>query len=130
MRFVIEEAEYQEKLIIVTGNTTVGMIKGIWKYKQEPVVGESYHVELSIYCPSECDIKQDKKLYPSVCLSDDMVIFKGVCEDIDEEVYFVRFDVDWLEMIEMKEIGSNYKKGDVMAFSASYYGVEIYPYTL
>lgn len=130
MKFVIEEAEYQEKLIIVTGNTTVGMIKGIWKYKQEPVVGKSYHVELSIYCPSECDIKQDKKLYPSVCLSDDMVIFKGVCEDIDEEVYFVRFDVDWLEMIEMKEIGSNYKKGDVMAFSASYYGVEIYPYTL
>ena len=59
-----------------------------------------------------------------------MVIFKGICEDIDEEVYFVRFDVDWLEMIEIKEIGSNYKKGDVMAFSASYYGVEIYPYTL
>lgn len=42
----------------------------------------------------------------------------------------MRFDVDWLEMIEIKEIGSNYKKGDVMAFSASYYGVEIYPYTL
>ena len=33
-------------------------------------------------------------------------------------------------MAEIKEIGSNYKKGDVMAFSASYYGVEIYPYTL
>ena len=129
MRFVIEEAEYQEKLIIVAGNTTVGTIKGIWKYKQDPVVGGRYQVELSIYYPSECDIKQDKKLYPLVCLNDDMVIFKGICEDIDEEVYFVRFDVDWLEMIEIKEIGSNYKKGDVMAFSASYYGVEIYPYT-
>ena len=49
MRFVIEEAEYQEKLIIVAGNTTVGTIKGIWKYKQDPVVGGRYQVELSIY---------------------------------------------------------------------------------
>ncbi len=130
MRFIIEEVEYQEKLIVVTGNTAVGTIKGIWKYEQEPVVGGRYHVELSIYCPSKCDRKQDKKLYPSVCLSDDMVIFKGICEDIDEEVYFVRFDGDWLEMIEIQEIDSKYKRGDVVAFSASYYGVEIYPYTL
>ena len=46
------------------------------------------------------------------------------------EVYFVRFDIDWLEMISIREFAAKKKAGDLMAFSADYYGIEIYPYTL
>ena len=88
------------------------------------------HVELAIYLPEELDIHQDKKFCPSVCYSDQTVVFKGICEDVDDEVYFVRFDIDWLEMISIQEFSTKKKAGDFMAFSADYYGIEIYPYTL
>ena len=45
-------------------------------------------------------------------------------------VYYVRFDLDWLEMIEIKELAVLYQKGESMSFSARYYFIEIYPYTL
>lgn len=58
------------------------------------------------------------------------VLFHGICEDIDETVYYVRFDLDWLEMIEINELAVLYTKGECMSFSASYYFIEIYPYTI
>ena len=57
------------------------------------------------------------------------VVFAGICEGVDEAVYYVRFDLDWLEMIEIKELAVLYQKGESMSFSARYYFIEIYPYT-
>ena len=51
-------------------------------------------------------------------------------DKIKYEVYYVRFDMDWLEMIEISEIASRKEKGQILAFSVKYYDIEIYPYTL
>lgn len=130
MRLIIDEVKQQENITIVTGRTPVGTIKGIWKYTKPPVINESYHVELSMTYPCEVDISQKEKLFPSVYLDNDTVIFNGICEGIDNEVYYVRFDIDWIEMLDINAITPKKKNGDYISFSAGFYDIEIYPYTL
>ncbi|MCM1057160.1 MAG: hypothetical protein NC517_06085 [Firmicutes bacterium] len=130
MRFVIDKAERQNDMTLVTGKTSVGTIKGIWKYRELPVINDSYHIELKIDHPCERRIPQGAQAIPYVCLEKEQVIFQGVCEDIDEEVYYIRLDTDWLEMLEINTVDSNKKIGDLISFSASVYGIGIFPYTL
>ena len=56
-------------------------------------------------------MKQNKKLKPSIYLSGDTITFKGICEDIDSDVYFLRFDIDWIEMIEIVQLPRQKKIG-------------------
>lgn len=81
-----------------------------------PVAGKEYHTELTISHLSELNISHNEKSLPAVYLNDETVIFKGLLEDMDDEVYFVRFDVDWLEMIDMDEIASM-KKKEISSYS-------------
>lgn len=130
MQFVINKIEYQEKLPIVMGKTRIGTIKGIWKYIKAPIVGNMYHVELNIDYPKEIDIPGKKELFPSVYLNGENVIFTGVCEDRDDEVYYLRFDIDWLDMLDIDMITSRKTKGDYISFSANWHDIGIYPYDL
>ena len=130
MRLIIEEITYESDTTVITGNTTIGTIKGIWKYEKPPVAGKEYHAELTISHLSELNIPHNEKSLPAVYLNDEVVIFKGLLEDMDDEVYFVRFDVDWLEMIDMDEITSMKKKEDFLIFSADCHDIEIYPYNI
>ena len=66
MRFIINKIEYESNLIIVTGNTSIGSLKGIWIYAQPPVIEELYHIELTIYSLTQLEMKQNKKLKPSI----------------------------------------------------------------
>lgn len=129
MQFVINKIECQGESLIITGNTTLGTIKEVWKYAQAPIDGKKYHVELTIVSPSEISIS-GKTLFPSVHLENENVIFLGVCEGYDNEVYYLRFDVDWIEMLDIDVITSGKKKGDYILFSANYHNIAIYPYTL
>ena len=130
MRFVIHKIERQGDMTLVTGKTSVGMIKGIWNYAELPVIDVHYHIELSIDNPCEINISQKFQYVPCVDIEKDKVIFNGICEGIDEEVYYLRFDVDWLEMLDINTIAAKKQIGDHIAFSASVYDVRIYPYTL
>lgn len=133
MRFVIDEIEVQMCVTYVTGRTAVGTIKSVWHNAQVPLIGQHYHVELDIYAPADAGIsclERSKRRCPSVHFDGQNVLFHGICEDIDETVYYVRFDLDWLEMIEINELAVLYTKGECMSFSASYYFIEIYPYTI
>lgn len=127
MQLVIEKFEYQEKILIVTGKTSIGMIKGIWKNEKEPAIGEKYFVELSIDMPIERKVRKED-LSSSVVLDNENVIFVGLCEDIDNEVYYLRFDIDWLDMLDIKAIASKKKKGDYISFSSNWRNIEIYAY--
>ncbi len=127
MQLVIEKFEYQEKILIVTGKTSIGMIKGIWKNEKEPTIGEKYFVELSIDMPIERKVRKED-LSSLVVLDNENVIFVGVCEDIDNEVYYLRFDIDWLDMLDIKAIASKKKKGDYISFSSNWRNIEIYAY--
>ena len=85
MLFVIDEVKYREDIIFVAGKTSAGTVKGIWKYSEAPAVGRGYHIELQINYPVDAEVsyKNKKKAAPSVCVDNDTVIFKGICEDMD-----------------------------------------------
>lgn len=130
MQLIIDEIEYQGEFPTVTGKTAVGTVKGIWKYIKAPVVGKNYRVELDVAYPEEVCASEKGQLFPSVYLDNGKVIFTCVCEDSDSEVYYLRFDNDWIEMLDIDIITSGKKKGDYIIFSADYNNIGIYPYEL
>lgn len=130
MRFIIDKVEQQEHMTLVMGKTSIGTIKGIWKYAEPPIISNNYHIELSIAYSCEVDISQEIQCVPFVYIDNDKVVFKGICEDIDEDVYYLRFDIDWLEILDVNTIATKKQIGDYISFSASIYCIEIYPYTL
>ncbi len=128
MQFIIEELEYQEALLIVTGITSVGTLKGIWKDIREPLIGATYHIELSIGNSKEVKVCRENSV-PSVHLDNENIVFVGLCEDSDQEVYYLRFAIDWLDMLDIDAI-TFAKAGDYISFSANWHDIEIYPYEL
>lgn len=129
MRFVVERCQQNGNNLVVTGTTAIGTLKGIWNSDQEPVPGQTYHVELQIEHPSE--IPQSAALScPWVGLVSDTVLFAGLCEDRDSEVYYLRFDADWLEMLETEVLTTPKKIGDTISFSADWHNITLYPYSL
>ena len=90
-----------------------------------------YHVEFSIDNPTEINVDQGTLSGPVVSAKNgDDVTFHGICEDADEDVYYVRFDTDWLEWIDITAPASPKVQGDFISFSADYHDIGIYPYTL
>ncbi len=128
MQLVIHRLEFQETLLIVTGKTSIGTVKGVWNNKQEPIIGTAYHVELSIGNPKEVRIFCEN-LVPTVYLDHENVVFTGLWEDSDDEVCYLRFAVDWLEMLDIDTVTST-KKGNYISFSANWHDIAIYPYDL
>ncbi|PNV62799.1 hypothetical protein C0033_07185 [Clostridium sp. chh4-2] len=57
-------------------------------------------------------------------------VFVGICEERDNQVYYVRFDTDWLDMLDIDVIASEKKKGDYISFSANWHDIGIYSYDL
>lgn len=128
MQFIIEELEYQEALLIVTGKTSVGTLKGIWKDIREPLIGTIYHIELSISNPKEVKVCCENSV-PTVYLDNENIVFVGLCEDSDNEVYYLRFAIDWLDMLDIDAI-TFVKEGDYISFSTNWHNIGIYPYDL
>ena len=129
MRMIISNIEYENECIYVTGNTSIGSIKGKWRYKESPILGETYFFELNIdeIDRNEISILCDEQFRPSVCFRDKCVEFKGICEEIDD-IYVVRLAVDWIEMICIGNDDFTIKKGDAISFSLNYDRIGIYPY--
>ena len=50
-----------------------------------------------------------------------------MCEEIDD-VYVIRFAIDWIEMISIENDDFKIKKGDAISFSLNYDRIGIYPY--
>lgn len=60
-------------------------------------------------------------------MCEDTIWFYGVI-DIDEEVYYVRFADDWLDMVEIGDSSSEIHEKDYVSFSVKYENIGIYPY--
>lgn len=129
MRMIITDIECVNDRIYVLGNTGIGNIKGEWCYKEMPTLGETYFFELNIgeLDKTEISVIYGKQFCSSVCFNDNLVQFKGICEEIDD-VYVIRFSDDWIEMISIVNDDFSIKKGDMLSFSISYDCVGIYPY--
>ncbi|MDD6071894.1 MAG: hypothetical protein PUC12_13955 [Clostridiales bacterium] len=129
MRMTVNKIENQNNMTIVKGTTDIGAIKGIWKFNEVPNINEEYFVELNIeeLHRNQVLIICDKEVCPMVNLSEDKVSFIGRCEDIDE-IYYIRFADDWLEMIEIADNDLGINKGDYISFTQQYNRILIYPY--
>lgn len=130
MRLLICEINRQRDLIIISAATPLGTIKGVWNGREAPAIDTVYHAELIIDHLTELSSEQSAPPAPGVSTEGDIVTFQGICEAMDEDVYFVRFDIDWLEMIDISELAFPKKEGDFMSFSANCSDIGIYPYTL
>ena len=129
MRLTIDTIEQREHATLVMGRTSVGTIGGIWKGAEPPVTGSYYQVELRVEGPCEVSDSWETQGAPQVRVCGGLVIFTGICEDADEDVYYLRFDPGWLEMLETSCIVARKRAGDSVSFSASIYAIGIYPYT-
>ena len=129
MKMVISNIECENECTYVTGNTSIGGLKGKWCHKEPPILGETYFFELNIneFDRNEILILCDEQFSPSVCCRDRCVEFKGICEEIDD-IYVIRLAIDWIEMISIENDDFTIKKGDAISFSLSYDCIGIYPY--
>lgn len=130
MRLLIYEIYRQTDSIVISGATPLGSIKGIWNGREAPAIDTVYHAELIIDHLTELSSEQSAPPALGVSTEGDIVTFQGICEAMDEDVYFVRFDTDWLEMIDISELASPKNEGDFISFSANCSDIGIYPYTL
>ncbi len=126
MKFEVAKIEYENDKIIVTGTTEIGKIKGVWKYREQPVVKCAYFIELSYEKFEKISQSQVHNFSTSLC--DDMVEFNCQVEDIDEDVYYVRLAMDWLDMVEIESNCVQLNKGSFASFTVKYEDIWIYPY--
>lgn len=109
MRIQIKNIQQSEKGILVECLTVIGILKGIWKGNEKIVIGNNYHVELSIHHPDNWEDITDRPYdeYPEerirVFTDINTVTFCGIVESKDEDVYYIRYASDWLDMIEIPE---------------------------
>lgn len=128
MLFTIRNVETENNIIFVSGSTVTGDIKGIWKYKNIPLIGKNYNIELDLGTIDRNLVVINKKATSANSrIIDDKVIFTGLCEDIDE-IYYLRFSSDGLEMLDIKNDDFTIKIGEFLSLSLLFSEIGIYPY--
>ena len=131
MKTKIENIKYVNDKIIVTCNLEIGQIRGVWRGKTPPVLNCISYIELDIKnVNSNIEKSMYSKMYntTNVCCIFSEVYFKGICEDCDGEVYYMRFMVDWLEMLDIEDFNYAINVGDTVIFRANIDDIGIYPY--
>ncbi len=126
---IVEEIEYDNKDIYVIGLTGVGRLSGLWRHKELPIEGMEYSIELdiSVLDRDEILIIPEESYETQFERDEKVVLFKGVCEDIDE-IYVIRFAIDWIEMIDVQNDDYSIERGDTISFRISSSRIGIYPY--
>ncbi len=123
----VEKVQVENEDIIVFCRTSIGDFKGIWTKKEEPFIGEEYHVELGIE-EFLGEIVVSVVHEYSVSVNGYQINFIGLCEGADDEVMYIRLSIDWIEMLDVVDgirIGD-----DFVSFSVDYRKIKIYPYTI
>lgn len=126
MLFTVTEIQTENDIVYVSGSTITGHLKGVWKYRDFPIKDKSYNIELDF---STIDRKSVTISKPpvSIKITGDKVTFTALCEDIDE-IYYLRFSSDSLEMLDITNDDFTIRKGDYISFSKHFLEIEIYPY--
>ena len=111
----------------------IGQIRGVWRGNTPPIVNDICHIELDIkkVCPNIVkEFPYEMNDVTNVCCGFNEVVFKGICEDYDDEVYYIRFMIDWLEMLDIEDFNYKINIGDTVLFQTSIENIGIYPYEL
>lgn len=76
------------------------------------------------------DIEKEKEnIYITGRTSIGSIKGRWICENIDD-VYDIRFAIDWLEIIEIGNDDFEINIGDRVSFSVKYDSIEVYPYSM
>lgn len=94
MRIIITAIENTENNIIVNCNTNIGTIKGIWKGRNLPFLNVVYYVEFTLADIDCVNVLTENKEDMSVSLKNDIIFFKGICENYDGEIHYIRLADD------------------------------------
>lgn len=103
-------------------------MKGIWTNNVIPDKGDVCHIELDFNDYSQSITRLYNSAPAKVTIWEDKTCFVGYCEDMDEDIYYIRFASDWLEMIEIPENKTKIEKGDFVTFSVKNKDIRMYPY--
>lgn len=136
MKIQIKSIQKTENGLMVECLTIIGIVKGIWKGSEEIVIGNNYHVELSIHHPDNLQDITDRPYneYPEerirVFTDKNTVTFCGIIELKDEDVYYIRYASDWLDMIEIPENAPQIPVDHYIEFCVDAENILIYPYEM
>lgn len=116
--------------------TNIGIIKGIWKSNAEIVIGNIYHVELSVdhsynfkdNTLTHYDEYPEERIH--VFTDNNKVTFCGIVESKDEDVYYIRYAFDWIDMIEIPKEDTLIPIDHYIEFCADSKNIFIYPYEI
>jgi len=126
--FIVTVNKSEDGKVIVTGKTSIGDFKGIWKSKDVPLVNEDYDVELTLPLLSRDSVKIEEPHLSAQSMLDlnERLYLRGKCEIIDEDdIYIMRFDTNWIEMLEIER--NEIKVNDIISLMVPIDQVEIYP---
>lgn len=126
MLFKVTEIQTENNIIYVSGSTPSGNLKGVWKYRDFPVKDKSYNIELAFSTTDRKSITFSKPP-ANIEINRDKITFTALCEDVDE-IYYLRFSFDGLEMLDITNDDFTIQKGDYISFSKFFNEIEIYPY--
>lgn len=136
MLIQIKSIQETENGLMVECLTNIGILKGIWKENEEIVIGNAYHVELSIDNPDNLQDITGKTYneYPEeriyVFTNNNKVTFCGIVESKDEDVYYIRYASDWLDMIEIPKNAPQIPVDHYIEFCVDAENILIYPYEM
>ncbi|MBR1530305.1 MAG: hypothetical protein IJ642_13555 [Oscillospiraceae bacterium] len=129
MLFTVMEIRTEQEIITVSGRTSTGIVAGIWKADRlSPVIGESYQIELD-FTVTERNAVTVQKAPVKACteIRGHNIRFTALCESIDE-IYYLRFGFDGLEMLEIAHDDGTIQEGDFISFEKEIREIGIYPY--
>lgn len=125
MLFTVIIIENENGAVYVTGSTSIGYIKGVWKDEEMPENGRKYPIELQF------PVVEREAVVPSTSdigtkILGDKTSFCCECVDFDT-VYYLRLSVDGTAMLDVSKEDPPIEKGQCISFSLPFEMVCIYP---
>lgn len=136
MKIQIKSIQKTENGLMVECLTIIGILKGIWKGDEEIVIGNTYNVELDMikYYNLKDVSSRSYNEYPEerirVFTDKNTVTFCGIVESKDEDVYYIRYASDWLDMIEIPGNTPQIPIDHYIEFCVDAENILIYPYEM
>lgn len=136
MKIQIKSIRKTENGLMAECLTVIGILKGIWKGREEIVVGNTYNVELEIekYYNLKDVSNRSYNEYPEerirIFTDKNTVTFCGIIESKDEDVYYIRYASDWLDMIEIPDNTPQIPIDHYIEICADAENILIYPYEM
>ena len=114
---------------IVSAECDIGRIRGVWHFREAPMIGKSYSIELAFNANEPIDgssIEVLKSGSSGISTDGKVNVFTAEIEDIDE-IYYLRFSYDGLSMLDISDPPA-INIGDYIRFAVECGRTGIYPY--